>query len=217
MIDSDDYGSLYHELKNYISFLNSTLQLYELRHEDLSNDRQWTETKHISKRIMNISNALPMCDLENSFYPTLTNVMSFFHKFLRDFESNYEDEEFQLTISVDQDIPDLFLDPTQLHVALTQLVENAYDATDRCGDIFLKAFIKDDHMIITIKDFGCGLPKEDPEKIFQPGFTTKDDALGLGLSIVRSAIQQLGGTVTARNNKTCGSIFIIQFPIRTHE
>ncbi len=215
MIDSDDYGSLYHELKNYISFLNSTLQLYELRHENLSNDPQWAETKHISKRILNISNALPMCDLESNFYPTLTNVMSFFHKFLRDFETNYEDDEFRLTISAEDDLPDMFFDPTQLRLALNLLVDNAYDAIDCCGDIFLKAFSKDNHLIITLKDFGCGLPCEDVERIFKPGFTTKEDSLGLGLTIARSAIQLLGGTITARNNNTCGSMFIIRFPIRT--
>lgn len=214
MIDKDNYDSLYHELKNYISFLNTALQMYEFQHEDLSNDPQWCETRQISKRIMNISNVLPLCDLASSYLPASTDMLSFFQSYLRDFEATHEDEDCQLFVSVEENLPNMFVDPAQLRMALNQLTDNAYEATAHCGDIFMKAFMEDGRMQITVKDFGPGIPEELFDKLFQPGFTTKENSLGLGLNLARTAVELSGGTICAQNNPICGATFTISLPVR---
>lgn len=214
MIGKENYDSLYHELKNYISFLNTTLQMYELSHEDLSNDPQWCETRQISERILNISNVLPLCDLASSCFPVSTNMFSFFQSYLRDFEATHGDDDCQLIVSVQENLPDMLIDPVQLRMALNQLTENAYDATGHCGDIFLKAFMEDDSMKITVKDFGPGIDNDLLGKIFQTGFSTKENALGLGLNLAQTAVELLNGSICATNNPTCGVTFVITIPMQ---
>lgn len=212
MMVMDDYELLYHELKNYISFLNTTLQLHELRYESLSDDPQWCETRKISKRILNISNVLPLCDLTSSFFPIQTNMTSFFQSFLRNFEATFEDEDCQLIVSAEENLPDLPIDPTQLRMAINQLIANAFDATDHFGDVFVKAYMEDNLLKIAVKDFGPGIPLEHMDKIFEPGFTTKSEALGLGLNLAASAVELLGGSIHADNNPVCGATFTISLP-----
>ncbi|MCF6290435.1 MAG: HAMP domain-containing histidine kinase [Desulfobacterales bacterium] len=65
-----------------------------------------------------------------------------------------------------------------------------------------------------IKDSGPGIPAENLSRIFSPFFTSKGEKKGngLGLSIVKQIIDQLGGTITARNGKEGGAEFEIVLP-----
>jgi signal transduction histidine kinase len=69
---------------------------------------------------------------------------------------------------------------------------------------------------LVIEDNGPGLPTEDPEKLFDPFFSTYNgsggEGMGLGLAIVKRYIDRYGGTIDARNIKSSGAVFTIKFP-----
>ncbi len=54
--------------------------------------------------------------------------------------------------------------------------------------------------MIWIVDEGTGIPEENLSKIFDPFFTTTRSGIGLGLSIVKTIVDQHNGTITIRNN-----------------
>lgn len=68
--------------------------------------------------------------------------------------------------------------------------------------------------VMIIKDNGPGLPTEDPEKLFDPFFTThkNGESMGLGLAIVKRYIDRYNGTIEARNDTEGGAVFTIKFP-----
>lgn len=70
---------------------------------------------------------------------------------------------------------------------------------------------------ITISDDGHGIPSSDLECIFTAGFTTakEADGQGLGLSIVKSLIERLGGTVTVESEPDAGTTFTVTLPAVT--
>ena len=68
---------------------------------------------------------------------------------------------------------------------------------------------------ITIADDGPGIPTEQPAKIFEPYFTTKEKGTGLGLAIVRHNAEMYGGTVRVESEPGHGTRFILHFPTRT--
>ncbi|WP_224488716.1 sensor histidine kinase [Robertkochia flava] len=79
---------------------------------------------------------------------------------------------------------------TQLYSwTIENLVKNAIDAMKGKGD--LKVTISGDHKFarINITDTGKGIPKNDYNRIFDPGFTTKKRGWGLGLSLVKRIIE----------------------------
>ena len=68
-------------------------------------------------------------------------------------------------------------------------------------------------IVIGFSDKGTGIPKENIEKIFNPFFTTKETALGLGLPTINNIINSHGGTIEVESQEGKGSSFIITFPI----
>ncbi len=65
---------------------------------------------------------------------------------------------------------------------------------------------------IFVKDNGPGVPKEIAERIFDPFFTTRTGGTGLGLAVVRSEAESLGGTVLLENNGAAGATFVLRIP-----
>jgi signal transduction histidine kinase len=65
---------------------------------------------------------------------------------------------------------------------------------------------------VSVRDFGIGLPKDRPEKVFDHFFSTKQTGMGMGLTIVRSIIETHGGTISAENAPDGGARFFFRLP-----
>jgi len=66
---------------------------------------------------------------------------------------------------------------------------------------------------VTVSDTGPGFSPEVLERLFQPFVTTKDDGLGIGLTICRSIVEAHGGHISAVRNQPVGAGFRFQIPI----
>ncbi|RKH91574.1 hybrid sensor histidine kinase/response regulator [Corallococcus sp. AB045] len=88
--------------------------------------------------------------------------------------------------------------PVKLCQVLLNLIVNAAQAmegTGRPGRIDVRWAARDEDVVLTVSDNGCGIPVALQEKVFQPLFTTKPVGIGtgLGLSICRELVMQFGG------------------------
>ncbi|NNB85592.1 response regulator [Corallococcus exiguus] len=88
--------------------------------------------------------------------------------------------------------------PVKLCQVLLNLIVNAAQAmegTGRPGRIDVRWDARDEEVVLTVSDNGCGIPVALQEKVFQPMFTTKPVGIGtgLGLSICRELVMQFGG------------------------
>jgi two-component system nitrogen regulation sensor histidine kinase NtrY len=116
--------------------------------------------------------------------------------------------------------------------AVTNLVKNASEAIDSAvetdpsragkGHIVAKVRTKGDRVQITVIDNGCGLPKENRERLVEPYMTTRAKGTGLGLAIVQRITEQHGGTLTLadapkRNGKIEGASVRIDLPVGDKE
>jgi signal transduction histidine kinase len=63
-----------------------------------------------------------------------------------------------------------------------------------------------------VRDFGAGLPTENPQRIFEQFFSTKTDGLGMGLAIARSIITSHGGELAAANAAGGGACVRFSLP-----
>jgi signal transduction histidine kinase len=97
--------------------------------------------------------------------------------------------------------------------ALVNLFVNSAQAARAAGasrcSIHVQAAAARSRVVITISDDGPGFPPEILPAIFTPRFTTKEGGAGLGLHIVRRAIDESGGSVKARNGDHGGAVFEI--------
>jgi signal transduction histidine kinase len=74
-----------------------------------------------------------------------------------------------------------------------------------------------DMVEVEVVDNGNGAAEFDPEKVFQPFFSTKREGMGMGLSISRSIIEDHGGEIRAENKSGGGAGFTISIPLPNEE
>jgi len=65
---------------------------------------------------------------------------------------------------------------------------------------------------VSVRDFGTGLPKDRPDKVFDHFFSTKQKGMGMGLAIVRSIVEAHGGTITGENATDRGARMVVRLP-----
>jgi CheY-like chemotaxis protein len=98
------------------------------------------------------------------------------------------------------------------HVVVNLLL-NARDALPKGGTIQVVGSIRDDRVVLEVRDDGCGIPDKDLENIFCPFFTTKGTlGTGLGLFNARARLGRLGGEISASNRPEGGACFTLTFP-----
>lgn len=137
----------------------------------------------------------------------------------------FEENNLNIVLDLEEDIKITNL-PNSLCQSLVNIFQNAKEALDNIKDekyIFLKTEQKEDHIVITIKDNAGGISTENINKIFEPYFTTKHKAhgIGLGLNIVYRIIHDsMNGKIKVRNSKFTyndkqyeGAEFIIKIPL----
>jgi len=83
-----------------------------------------------------------------------------------------------------------YINPTLYSWTIENLVKNAIDAMKGKGTLELKIEQDSNHVKITVKDSGSGIPKNQFKTIFEPGFTTKKRGWGLGLSLTKRIVEE---------------------------
>ena len=104
-----------------------------------------------------------------------------------------------------------------LHV-LTNLIDNAVKYSHDQIKIKIKALRKDSIITVAVSDLGLGIADNEKEKIFERFFRTEQaekreiKGIGLGLSLSKSIVEVMGGTIKVKDNLPQGSIFVITLP-----
>jgi signal transduction histidine kinase len=105
-------------------------------------------------------------------------------------------------------------DPQLLISIVSNLIQNAFKYTDTGGRVWVRGYVQNEHVVIEVEDTCGGIPEDKFDKIFEPfrRATTKQPGIGLGLSIVKRAVQALNGEVAVRNVPGKGCSFRVEFP-----
>ncbi|HTM00853.1 MAG TPA: ATP-binding protein [Candidatus Omnitrophota bacterium] len=105
-------------------------------------------------------------------------------------------------------------DAGQVRQALVNLIRNGLDATAGGGRVLVGAAAQERRAVITVADDGPGLSQEQRARLFTPGFTTKPEGSGLGLTIVERIVNDHGGTIDVRSAPGQGTTFTIRLPLQ---
>jgi two-component system, LuxR family, sensor kinase FixL len=105
----------------------------------------------------------------------------------------------------------------QIQQVLLNLIINALDAMEGLPPAERRIIIstssdKGDIAEVSVRDFGMGLPKNRPDRVFDHFFSTKQKGMGMGLTIVRSIIEAHGGTIVAQNAADRGARTVVRLP-----
>lgn len=124
---------------------------------------------------------------------------------------NYPQNIDGITINFDEKI---------LELSLINLINNAIKYSPAHTLIDVLVLPKKDALTIQIKDEGMGIPEKEQKYIFNRYFRAEnallDQGTGIGLNIVKSHLESLGGTITFESEEGKGSTFTISFPIKNN-
>lgn len=110
--------------------------------------------------------------------------------------------------------------PAMVRIILENMVENAINFSTPVNPfIRLQVHQQNDECVMILEDNGQGILKEYHERVFEMYFRASDRSKGngLGLYIVRKAVEKLNGSITLEASVNEGSRFIIRLPVSYHE
>jgi molybdopterin-binding protein len=112
-----------------------------------------------------------------------------------------------------QALPDLCVDPDQITEVLVNLLINAREAMPTGGRVTVAVCREGDRRIaVEVSDNGHGISPTNLSCIFEPFFTTKQYGTGLGLTNVKQAVEDNGGSIEVQSKPGNGSRFMLHFP-----
>jgi len=125
-------------------------------------------------------------------------------------------ERIKKEIFIEGDSP-FFSDQYRLSLILNNLISNAIKYSDASKDtsfIHIKINLLPEKVYLTFRDNGIGIEADYIQKVFNMFFraTEKNEGAGLGLYIVKEAVEKLGGTIELESQTGNGTVFKIQLP-----
>lgn len=121
------------------------------------------------------------------------------------------------------DLPRLVLDPGQIQEVAVNLVVNAVDAMPDGGDLCVRTRVVDEGgnrwVEFGVSDTGCGIPRENLKRVFDPFFTSKEvgKGTGLGLAISYGIVSEHGGQIDVSSEPGQGTTVTVRLPLISQE
>jgi two-component system sensor kinase FixL len=126
------------------------------------------------------------------------------------------DEGVKLVLDLGSKLPPVQVDKVQIQQVMVNLIRNATEAMrdSSVRKLTISSYrVGSDFVEVAIADTGSGLPETVVSRLFEAFVTTKEQGMGVGLSICRTIIESHGGRIAATSNEPNGTIFKIQLPV----
>jgi PAS domain S-box-containing protein len=136
--------------------------------------------------------------------------------------ADHEQKELKVSIDIPESFPTISGDSGKITQIFNNLVDNAFNYTYAGGSIDIQARVQEDgdHILVTVKDSGIGIPPEFHERIWERFVRNDEHALvmdvagtGLGLPIVKKLVQIHQGEVWFESELNKGTTFFVSLPI----
>lgn len=162
-------------------------------------------------------------ELDEELVLSQMNLASFLKDIHQEYQTIAENKNITLHLElINDENPFILSEINYLTRILDNLLSNAIKFSYPKSNIWLKTkFLPDNEVLICIEDEGQGMSEEDKNKLFKKFQklsarpTAGESSSGLGLSIVKSLVEKLNGTIQVKSQLGKGTEFIILFPVNT--
>ncbi|MDF2959544.1 MAG: hypothetical protein K0S39_1279 [Paenibacillus sp.] len=205
-------ASVAHEVRNPLTVVRGFLQLMKSRNGSVPPDYIETALDELQRAEAIISDYLdiakpklsklepiPLVELTDTIV-TLMGPFANLKGNVLEFQSNALGEAWMLG------------DPAKLKQVMINLLKNAIEASTQNGSISLRIKTESNRAKIIIKDSGCGMTKEQIERLGSPYFSTKEKGTGLGLMVAFRLIEAMEGKIEYKSEPGQGTEVMLTFP-----
>ncbi|RLF43665.1 MAG: hypothetical protein DRN09_04395 [Thermoplasmata archaeon] len=155
-----------------------------------------------------------------SIQPTKCDLLEIITEVLATMRFTAETKNIIIETNIDNNLPPIYADRDRIKQVLINLLGNAIKFSDSGSKIILSAKRDKNNVVIAVKDFGRGIPKNKQKKIFEPfyqvdsGMDRKFGGVGLGLAITRGIVEAHDGKITVESQVGKGSTFFVKLPLK---
>lgn len=149
---------------------------------------------------------------------SVVSIESVVHETLESATDLFRDSAIELVVEDLRGLPDMLVDSTRLQQVLMNLLTNARRHTEK-GKVTISAWLEWEHVIISVRDTGRGIPAHELNRIFEEFYqvdlsmSRPYQGAGLGLAICRKLVDAHGGRIWAEATEGAGARFLIALPV----
>jgi signal transduction histidine kinase len=204
-----------HEIRNPIMIIGGFTRRIKVRTHENTDLQRYTDIilsetarlERLVKKVYEFAEVQSASLLSDRLEPVIEKVLSIF-------EMLFKKQNIEIITSIDDDLPPVKIDSSQMVTALSNIFENAFEAMGENGRVIFRVTRDEENWIlIIVKDFGCGISQEELDSIYDPFVTSKTSGAGLGLTMVHQIIMNHHGELKITSQKDEGTTVAIRLPI----
>jgi len=223
---SDFIHNMTHEFKTPLSNINLALDTIEKKNSGNQENPDTKLLKIIREENVRLQDNVDLI-LNTAFYEEKTiqlnkeelNINEIISRTAALFDSEIMDRRAQIDFELDSNIPNVFIDETHFTNVIFNLMDNAIKYSESAAQIKITTLIKNNHMIVSIKDNGKGIPEKSLVYIFDKFYRVPTGKIhdvkgfGLGLTYVKYVVEAHNSTISVESSLGKGSTFKISIPL----
>jgi anti-sigma regulatory factor (Ser/Thr protein kinase) len=126
---------------------------------------------------------------------------------------------FQINLVTPENLPDIVFDREAIEQVIYNLIDNACKYSCESKTVDVQLFLAGTNIIISVRDYGIGIKKEDQEKIFSRFYRAGEELAqnvkgsGIGLAIVKQIVEAHHAEITLESSPGKGSTFMVRLPL----
>ena len=211
--DSIELSKMFHEIKNPLTLIGSSLQLIESEHPEVKTYRFWNQTIKDLHNLREFINELSDFQKVSNLQKTLISLFDFTEDLIDSTAGFLETLKISLQFECESLDLDFVGDEAKLRQAVINLLKNAAESSPAGSAILLRISADTQMLCMEVTDRGCGIGKEYLSKIFEPFHTTKSYGTGLGLPIVKRIVDSHGGRLSINSTEGAGTTVQMFLPL----
>lgn len=212
--------NIIHDLRSHLNVITSAAQFMEHNYKDDKNLKCIEIIKRNSFKMLKlINNLIDSNKIKNNYYklnkknidivPMIENTISCIEKFA-------SKRNINLIFDTNEEECIMAIDPEAIDRVIMNLLSNAIKFSNENSNIYINLVVKDKEIELSFKDEGCGISKEEKERIFDRFYQGKNndniEGSGIGLNLCMLFVKAHDGKIFLESEINKGSIFTVILP-----
>lgn len=181
------------------------------------------QSERLSHLIDNILDFSKMEEGHKLFHFEKADIIPVVRDIVESFQQHTADQGFHINLAIPESLPDVVFDREAMEQVMHNLLDNACKYSGDSREIEVHLLSKGNKIIISVRDNGVGIRKEDHDKIFSRFYRAGEELTqtikgsGIGLTIVKQIVEAHHGEIDVESEVGKGSVFTISLPIIYNE
>jgi len=207
-------ASIAHEINNPLQSVQNCIHM--IQHGQLSDQAMARYITMVNEEVVRLSREVKrMLDFyrPGNLQRQRLDANQLVSQILGAWEPRFKAARIDLQIELASELPLILAVGTQIQQAIANLLENAVEAMPDGGQLVIRTGRVDNHVIIDVEDNGPGIPEAVGQQVFEPFMSTKDERVGLGLTISYGIVAAHRGSLELVRRRISGAHLRISLPV----